>query len=412
MRILLVNAFYPPRTTGSAHFSRDVARRFSLSGHDVTVLTTAVAGAALDEELDGVRVVRLAARECNARRLSFNYSLPFVARHGAVREVTELMRATAPDIVFQNGQFFDLTFATTWAAQRLGIPRVLTVHTPLVHNGPVLRRFIAAVERTLLRAANAPGRPQIVGVDRSVCELVERRYRPRRPVRFIPATLEIDAFGGGDGERVRAVHALRERPIILSLGHVIPTRSRLPLIRALPAILERHPDAVVLVVGGVYDRRFLRLAERLGVAASVRAVGPVPHDEVADHLAAATVDCHDLDGRTLGITTMEVMASGVPMFAIVRRDVFPGIDLDRWPALQLVESATPHEIARALCRMIASPSLRADIAGEQRRFVEQHFAAEDVAARYLALFDEIVSGETVSAAVPGSSAGRATRVGT
>ena len=97
----------------------------------------------------------------------------------------------------------------------------------------------------------------------------------------------------------------------------------------------------VLVVGEVYYDEFLRLAEELGVAEHVVVTGRVPHAEVPDYLAAATVESHDLDGHGLGITTMEVMAARVPVFARVRRDVFPGIDLDQWPELQIVESAEP-----------------------------------------------------------------------
>jgi glycosyltransferase involved in cell wall biosynthesis len=178
--------------------------------------------------------------------------------------------------------------------------------------------------------------------------------------------------------------------VIVSLGHVIPTRSRLALVRALPHVLRRHPDAKVLVVGGVYDDTFLHLARQLGVRDALVVVGPVPHDEVRDYLAAATVECHDLDGRTLGITTMEAMAAGVPVFAAVRRDVFPGIDFADWPALQIVDSATTEQIAEALCALIESEAMRGAVVAEQLRFVDEHFAAERVAAQYLDLFAEQV----------------------
>ena len=35
MRILVVNSFFPPRTTGSAHFSLDVAREYVKQGHEI-----------------------------------------------------------------------------------------------------------------------------------------------------------------------------------------------------------------------------------------------------------------------------------------------------------------------------------------------------------------------------------------
>jgi glycosyltransferase involved in cell wall biosynthesis len=159
-------------------------------------------------------------------------------------------------------------------------------------------------------------------------------------------------------------------------------------VRALPSLLERHPDVTVLVVGGVYDDRFLELADTLGVRGSMLVTGAVPHVEVADYLAAATVDCHDLDGHTLGITTLEAMAAGVPVFAIVRRDVFPGVDFGDWRLPHVVEAAEPSDIADALSKLLDSPSLRCDTAAEQRRFVAAHFRADEIARRYLQLFAE------------------------
>ena len=61
MRILVVNSFFPPRTTGSAHFSLDVAREYVRNGHEVLVLTTSVADAPDEEDIDGMHVVRVPA---------------------------------------------------------------------------------------------------------------------------------------------------------------------------------------------------------------------------------------------------------------------------------------------------------------------------------------------------------------
>jgi glycosyltransferase involved in cell wall biosynthesis len=392
VRILVVNSFFPPRTTGSAHFSLDVAREYVRQGHEVWVITSSVPDAPDRETIDGVQVVRIPAWSVTPGNLAFNYSLPFVLRPGVLRRVKRLFDEVGPDVVHQNGQFFDLTFVTTWVAWRRRIPRVITIHTPLMHTNPVLRAFISSIDRTFLRLLNTPGRPLVVGVDRYVCEMAQRRYKPRRsPVQFIPATLRVDQFSTGDGERVRRQHALGSGPVILSFGHVIPIRSRVPLIRALPNIVERFPDVKVLVVGEVYFDEFLRVAEELGVADHVLTTGRVAHAEVPDYLAAATVESHDLDGHGLGITTMEVMAARVPVFARVRRDVFPGIDLDEWPELQIVDSADPGAIADSICHLLGSAEFRGKVADSQYEFVSRYFRAEAVAAQYLALFDELVA---------------------
>lgn len=393
MRILVVNSFFPPRTTGSAHFSLDVAREYVRNGHEVLVLTTSVADAPDEEDVDGMHVVRVPAFSVTPGNLAFNYALPFAIRPGASRRVRRIVRSFAPDIIHQNGQFFDLTFLITWAAIRSRIPRVLTVHTPLVHTTTSLRIFIGAVDRTVLRLLNAPGRPVMVGVDRFCCELAEARYRPAAgPVRFIPATLQVEKFHTGDGTAIRERYGLGDAPVLLSIGHVIPIRSRVPLVRALPYVMKEHPDVKVLVVGQVYSDEFLRVADELGVRDHLIVTGRVPHHEVPDFLAAATVESHDLDGHGLGITTMEVMAAHVPVFARVRRDVFPSVDLDDWPDLQIVESAEPAAIAAAINLLLSTPEVRDRVAQRQYEFVERHFRAEVVAGEYLELFEGILAG--------------------
>lgn len=390
MRILVVNSFFAPRTTGSAHFALDVAREYARQGHDVWAVTTSVPGALEREEIDGVHVVRLRARSVRPGNLAFNYALPFVLGPSAIRNLNRLFDEARPDVVHQNGQFFDLTFLTTWLAWRRRIPRVLTVHTPLMHTNRVLRALIAGIDRTVLRMLNAPGRPVVVGVDRVVCEMVQRRYRPRRgPVQFIPATLRVDDFLNGDGHSIRARYGIDDAPVILSLGHVIPIRSRVPLIRALPYIVKEFPDVEVLIVGEVYDDEFRRVAGELGVSDRVVEAGAVAHSDVRDYLAAATIASHDLDGHMLGISTLETMAAGVPVFARVRRDVFPGIDLDEWPALQIVEHAEPESIAESLCDLLRAADLRTRVVEQQRGFVNRYFRAESIAAQYLSIFESV-----------------------
>lgn len=343
------------------------------------------------EVIDGVRVLRLPSVALRPGNLAFKYALPFVTRRGVLRRLARLFDELRPDVVHQNGQFFDLTFLTTWVAWRRGIPRVLTVHTPLVHTNRALDAFIAGTERTILRALNALGRPVIVGVHRFVCEVVQRRYR-RDDVRFIPAALRVDEFTGGDARAVRNRFDLGDAPVILSFGHVIPVRNRVPLMRALPYIVKELPDVKVLVVGEVFDDEFIRVAERLEVAEHVISAGAIPHRWVPDFLAAADVECHDLEGQVLGITTLESMAAGVPVVAHVRRDVFPGIDLGEWPALQILGSADPEDIAAAICELLRSPRHRQRVAAAQADFVARHFQTGAVAAQYVSVFEDLLAG--------------------
>jgi glycosyltransferase involved in cell wall biosynthesis len=400
VRILVVNAFYPPLTTGSAHFSHDVARQYIAAGHEVLVLTATPDGAPIDEIIDGVRISRLPALWIQPGRLSFNYSIPFVTRLRVWGAVNRILNEFAPDVIHQNGQFFDLTLLTSIVAWRRRIPRVLTVHTPLTHTNPLARALISAVDRTVLRFFVRLGDSRVMAVDRFTMDMCQRRYRPRvHDVGFLPATLEPGAFGEGDRDGTRSLLGVNENKVVLSFGHVIPIRSRKPLIRALPELINTVPNVVVVVVGQVYDTEFLRIADELGVRDRVIVVGRVPHSAVPDYLAAADVECHELDGHGIGITSFEVMAAGVPIVADAPRDVFPGVSLDDWPLVRIGNYDSPPQLARTLAEVLdADPSTLEKSIEQQKDFVHSNFAADVVAAKYLALMTELISARPVELA--------------
>jgi len=77
MRNLVVNSSYPPLTTGSTHFSHDVATQNRAAGHEVTVITAQPAGAPRREVVDGIDVRRVSARWIQPGNLSFDYWIPF-----------------------------------------------------------------------------------------------------------------------------------------------------------------------------------------------------------------------------------------------------------------------------------------------------------------------------------------------
>ena len=77
MRVALVNNFFPPRPSGSAHITEELARRLTARGFDVLVLTASYAGAPADERRDGYRVVRLPSRVLPQTTLSMRFDISF-----------------------------------------------------------------------------------------------------------------------------------------------------------------------------------------------------------------------------------------------------------------------------------------------------------------------------------------------
>lgn len=391
MKILVVNAFFPPMTTGSSHFSFDMAREYVRQGHQVMVVTTQPENTSASDNIDGIHIVRVPAKWVAPGKVSFNYRLPFCIRPSIFGRLNKIFKAFEPDVIHQNGQFFDLTLATTLVASRRKIPRVLTVHTPLTHTNTFARLLISTIDRLVLRPFANTGKSRIFGVDRFTMDMVQRRYKPKTPVGFIPATLDVHAFGAGDPSRIIGRFGLVGKKVILSFGHVIPIRSRIPLIRALPEILRKIPNAQVVVVGEVYDTTFLKIAEELGVSSHITVVGRVPHVDVPDYLAAADIETHDLDIHGIGITTFEVMAAGVPIIASVDSNVFPGIDLGLWPKVRILSGLSTSQLSHEIVDLLNADSVQIkEMQIQQLDFITKNFSVEIVAEKYLSVFRELI----------------------
>jgi glycosyltransferase involved in cell wall biosynthesis len=108
---------------------------------------------------------------------------------------------------------------------------------------------------------------------------------------------DVPAFRASRRALIAERHGLQGRAIILAAGRLLPVKGFDDLIRALPALIERVPNASVLVCGqnriderlGDYAAYLRRLAEQHGVAERFILAGEVPFQQMADYYAAADV---------------------------------------------------------------------------------------------------------------------------
>lgn len=386
----MVNNFFLPRASGSAHLTHGLARELAERGHSVLVVTAEYADTPEQETRDGYRVVRLPSWSLPRMRLAMNYDVSFTASPRNYRRLAKLLDDFRPDVVHQHGTFFDLTWMSAVWARKRGVPTVLTVHTALIHTTPLFRAVLWLADMILPRTFIAIGRPHLITIDWVIDSYVRRRYHPPDD-RIVPIPVGVDPerFQRVEASHVREEHELGDRPVILSIGHVIPLRNRLALVRALPHVLEKRPDAVVLVVGTVHDESFLDLADELGVRDSMVVTGGVRYEEVPAYVAAADVEAHDFQGLGLGTSTFEVMASQVPVVAVVRTDNFADVELRSWEDLVIVPLDDPRALAAAILRLLDDPELARHVGEGQRKLILEHFSIESVTTKHIELYERL-----------------------
>ncbi|MEO3776409.1 glycosyltransferase family 4 protein [Micromonospora sp. B11E3] len=392
MRIAVVNNFFPPRPGGSSHLAAALAERYAAAGHEVLVLTAAYRDAPAEEQRGGYRVVRLPAMPMPKLGLSIDFDMAFtLARPGNLRRVSRLLAEFRPDVIHQHGQFFDLSWISGWYARRHRVPVLLSIHTRLESPDPKYAALFRTLDRFLVRPIITRFRPSYVIMDELAAHYCAERYGATTAnFEYIPVAVEPSRFEGAPETDVRARHGVGDGPLIVSLGHVIPLRDRLALVEALPAVLAKHPDTKVMIIGRVYYDAFAKRAAELGVDHAIITTGVVPPADVPAYFAAADVVAHDLQGGGFGTASLEAMAAGRATIGTVTETNFPAVRLRNWENFVLVRPNDPADLADAVIRLLDEPEEREWIAKRQRDLVYSHFTLDVVTRQHLEVFARMV----------------------
>jgi 1,2-diacylglycerol 3-alpha-glucosyltransferase len=324
--------------------------------------------------------------------LSIDFDMSFASlRPGNWRRLWKLLDEFKPDAIHLHGQFFDLSWLAGIYARRRHIPVLLTIHTLLISDnklyGGVFRMLDAVLVKPILRYI----RPRYVILDKlGVDYCVERYGTSDANSEYFPIAVDTGHFAKPVTKDVRAEHEIGDAPLIVSLGHVIPLRNRLPLIEALPSILDKHPGTRVVVVGRVYHDAFLKRAAELGVSDALVVTGAVPKADVPAYFAAADIVTHDLNGGC-GTASLEAMLSGTATIASVTEDNYPGIELRNGENVLLVRPDDAEAVASTVIGLLDDPEKRALIAQRESELVRSNFGLDVVAEEHLRTFEKLVS---------------------
>lgn len=370
-----------------------LAARYVDQGHVVKVMTCEFEDAPRAEVRTGYEVSRLRSLRMPRLGSLLSFDIRFAARPTSVRRLFKELDDFAPDVLHIHGQFMDLAWIGSFYARRRGLPVLLSVHTRLESPRTVIDWAFRVIDRILVRPLIAMSRPSVVVMDKLMGDYIVSRYRIPTDRRIpIPVGIDIATVPPtADSEALRRKYLLTEGPIILSVGHVIALRDRLALVRALPAILQGHPDAQLVVAGSVEYPAFLAEAETLGVSHAVKCLGRVPKHEIPDLFSIATVEAHDLQGYGMGTANFEAMAYRVPTVVAVDADNFPGIRLQTQSEVCLVAANSPVDISRQVIALLDDHQYANSIGEAGRRLVERHFSIESVVDKHIVALKSLMS---------------------
>ena len=311
---------------------------------------------------------------------------------GALRRLRPRLLASGFDLVHVHTPFVAHREGIR-LGRALGVPVVETYHTYFEeyfhHYVPFLPRpLLGWLARRLARSQC--GRVARVVVPSQAMKRVLERYRVRSKVEVIPTGLSFGELSGGDRHRFRSRYRIDpERPVLLHVGRMAFEKNVSFLIRMLPRVLERSPEALLVLAGeGPALSRIEAQVRELGLSRSVLFVGYLSRDgALQDCYAAADLFVFASRTETQGLVLLEAMALSLP---VVSTSVMGTADIVGPQRGAVVAREEIVDFSDKVSDLLADPVGRSEIAREAEVY-SREWSIEAMTDRMLGLYGEVVA---------------------
>ena len=243
-------------------------------------------------------------------------------------------------------------FMAAFAAKKLGIPFVVSLHTNPEMDGRRLsfklgwwKNWLSFeynglfTEKFVLRTAR-----KVVCVYKFAEQYALGKGVPREKTEVIYNKVYAKNY-----ESVKPALKL-SKPAVLFVGRLIPGKSPESLIRALPSL-----DVFLVMVGdGPLKEEMLQLSEQLGVRNKIIHCPSIPNKDLPTYFKSAKVFALPIDYGGVAIPVIEAMAAGVPV--VVSKPLL-GSEAELSQDVGLVVKNNPQAFANAIGRLLADRKL-------------------------------------------------------
>ncbi|MDD9267243.1 glycosyltransferase family 4 protein [Paenibacillus sp. GCM10023248] len=306
----------------------------------------------------------------------------------------EWMDQQRVDVVYAH--FAPYSIGVAKEAKARNIPVVMTFHGPWseeirLEGKGLKHRFKTMVakswEMKAYRLADA-----FIVLSETFRDILHRQYGvPLSKIHIIPGGANVSRFKpAADRSSIREKLQLPEgKTMVLTLRRLVNRMGLIQLLEAWREVASAMPDAVLFIGGKGPLREELesRIAE-YGLQSSVRLLGYVPDNELAEYYQAAdlfVVPSQALEG--FGLITVEAMAAGVPVMATPiggNREI-----LEKFRPDMLFAGKDSGDIASGLLRILKHPE-RWPGSEQCRSHVLEHYTWERVSQQVNEVFHSVI----------------------
>ena len=399
------------------------------AGHNVSLLALQERQVLFTQDLQVFRSDQLAARhfgkvgwsgsaifkrfESGIRRLQAMLRFPYLALFDSYR-MAEASFVNLRDYHIIHERFNLLSIGGAWASRRLGIPFVLEVNADLLEQ----RRYKGIPEKGLRRLyaiwatrmcfRNAV---QIICISSRLKEHLRTKWNvDENKLTVLPCAADVEAFKPNyNSVTVRKSLGLTTEPVVMWVGGFYPWHDLSLLLESFALILQRRPDARLVLVGDGQTRSVVEeTIKKRGMGQAVIMTGTVAHSQVPEMLSIADIAVvpstpltAGLGGTGTPLKLFEYMAAGK---AIVASDLNEAAEVirDGQNGL-LVDAGDVNKFAEASLRLINDPAERSRLGQNAREQAIKQYSWEHYTRRLEEIYQSVVGNAQSGSPVVGIS---------
>ncbi|HKQ25256.1 MAG TPA: glycosyltransferase family 4 protein [Burkholderiales bacterium] len=375
--LLISSTYFPPQTGGISRMMEEIS--VALGPRRVSCLTGVPETHANSQRLASIRVYRRPGA-FTGNRFTSSLNLAWLLCEIAVRDrprVLQLATCEEGYLGLQLQRWFNLPYVI------------------YAHGNEILAAIDSVWDRPRVALKNAAC---VLANSSFTAGLLEKAGVAPKAIEIIPLGCDIDKFRPRSPSpqlRQRMLGDRAQGPVILTVGNLVERKGHDMVIRSLPAVCQRVPDASYLIVGdGPFKERLDKLAVELGVRNRVIFAGRVSDDELPDIYAMcdvfampsrARLGSYDVEG--FGLVFLEAGACVKPVVAGRSGGIEDAVD-DGVTGL-VVDPADARDIGQALVHLLTNKELGARLGQRGRERVEKKHTWAILGARVQGILERV-----------------------
>lgn len=263
---------------------------------------------------------------------------------------------------------FPNLIVSTWGTDVIGIHGISSSR-----RGELSKRFLLSQAK------------EITATTHFLADATSKLAPKSRKIHVIPFGIDCELFS-------RSANHRKPQKGFIRLGfikHLNPKYGPDFLIKAMPSVLSEFPNTLLVLVGqGEMEYELKSLSAHLGIEKHVQFLGHVEYESVPAVLQSIDIFVMPSVQESFGVASIEAQSMEIPVVATNVGGV-PEAVVNGHTGI-LVEPRNVGQLADAIKKLIANPTLRVRMGKNARQFVLDNYRIEDNVLLFEDLFEKLL----------------------